>query len=183
MLHDLKFVDLNKLNYLKYRNEISELYIRAFTTGEYAQFLDKVSVEKTMDELFNFVSGILVQYKNRIIGALIASPFSEHTDFPHLEFKDFDDDKTIYINELIVDSDFRGKGIAKTMINKFLKGDIDNCHFAVIRVWNKNIPAITLYKKMNFEPIAYITQTKLKARGEEFQMDKIYLYKKLITDD
>jgi ribosomal protein S18 acetylase RimI-like enzyme len=180
---ELNYIELNRLSYLIYKVQIIELYFQVFTTGEYAQFLEKSSVEKTIDELINVGGGILVLSDERLVGILVASPLSVQTDFPINNSKAISLDKTIYINEVVVDIDFRGKGIAEKMISVFLNNISEKYYNAVIRVWDKNIPALSLYNKLNFEPIASITQTKLRASGEVFKMNKIYLYKKLITDN
>lgn len=183
MVREINFIELNKLSYLVYRDQIIELYFQAFTTGEYAQRLERNSVGITLDDLINVGGGILALCGERIIGVLIASSLSAHNEFPFNDTKDFIVDKTLYINEVVVDLDFRGKGIAEKMIGLIFNNFHGNYYNAVIRVWDKNIPALSLYNKLNFEPIASITQTKLRTNGEEFKMDKIYLYKKLIAED
>lgn len=183
MVAELNFIKLNKLSYLIYREPIIELYFQAFTSGEYAQFLERSSVEKTIDELINVGRGILVLSDERLVGFLLASPLSAHTEFPNNQLKAFSVDETIYINEVVVDIDFRGRGVAEKMIVVLFNNLPSKYYNAVIRVWDKNTPALSLYKKHNFEPIARITQNKLSVSGEEFKMDKIYLYKKLITDN
>lgn len=179
MIEEIEFINLNKLSYLKYRDQITELYFQAFTTGSYAQYLNRNSVESTMDELIKSGGGILALSVDRLVGILAATPLSEHLDLPLDNFKELPPEKTIYINEVIVDEWFRGRGIAKKMLSIFLNNIADRFQNAVIRVWDKNSPAISLYSKLNFEPFAYITQTKLNVSGEEFQMNKIYLHKKI----
>ncbi|MFT3752488.1 MAG: GNAT family N-acetyltransferase [Paludibacter sp.] len=75
----------------------------------------------------------------------------------------------------------RGQGIGKKMMDRFLE-TIDKLRFndAFIRVWEENIPALTLYKRMGFEPVSTIEQTKTKLNGTDtFVMKKIYLHKRL----
>lgn len=54
-----------------------------------------------------------------------------------------------------------------------------SCSHAVIRVWEKNIPAREFYKRFEFLPIAEISQKKRNVRNEDFEMKKIYLVKNL----
>ncbi len=183
MVEEIKFIELNKLSYLIYREQIIDLYFQAFTTGEYAQFLERSSVVNTIDELVKIGGGILALFDERPVGILVASPLFAHSEFPINNLNVFSIDNTIYINDIVVDIDFRGRGIAEKMISVFLNNIPDKYDNAVIRVWDKNTPALSLYKKLNFEPIARITQNKLSVSGEEFKMDKIYLYKKLTTDN
>ena len=176
---EINFIAFNKLSYLVYREQIIDLYFQAFTTGEYAQFLDRNFVVNTIDELINIGGGILALFADRPVGILIASPLFAHIEFPIIDSKDLLADNTIYINEVVVGIDFRGRGIAEKMISVFLNNIPDKYDNAVIRVWDKNTPALSLYNKLNFEPIASITQQKFKTSGEEFEMNKIYLSKNL----
>ena len=178
VLEDINFIELNQLSKLKYREQVIELYFQTFTTGEYAQFIERSSIEKTIDGLINIGCGVLALSDEKLVGILLGSPLSEHSDFAFNNIA-FDIDKTIYINEVVVGIDFRGRGIAEKMIGVFFNNIRGKYNNAVIRVWDKNIPALSLYNKLNFEPIARITQTKFKTSGEEFEMNKIYLSKNL----
>ncbi|NLZ95372.1 MAG: GNAT family N-acetyltransferase, partial [Bacteroidales bacterium] len=76
---------------------------------------------------------------------------------------------------------YRGQGVAQELLQYLLKSN-QSKHFdaAVIRVWNKNIPAVSLYKKLGFKEIDTIYQTKLKKDTKEpFEMKKIYMHLKL----
>lgn len=186
---ELKFYTLDKLSYLKFRDEIVELYYHAFTTGELAQHLTRSSVEETMDEMMKFGHGVILFIDNILVGMLVATPLSEHHDYTFDSASEIEEDKTIYINELMVHSEYRGRGLAKKILQNFLNtisntvtnaasnAASDKYLFSVIRVWEKNIPALSLYRKFGFEPFARITQTKLDTSGHKFQMNKIYLYK------
>ena len=95
MVAELNFIKLNKLSYLIYREPIIELYFQAFTSGEYSQVLERSYVEKIIDELINVGRGILVLSDERLVGFLLASPLSAHTDFPNNQLKAFSVDETI----------------------------------------------------------------------------------------
>lgn len=187
MEQELKFYTLDKLSYLKFRDEIIELYYHAFTTGELGQHLTRSSVEETMDEIMKFGHGVILFIDNNLAGMLVATPLSKHHDYSFNNASEIEEDKSIYINELMVHSEYRGRGFARKMLENFLSSISNTASnsvsakylFSVIRVWDKNIPALSLYRKFGFEPIAHITQTKLDTSGHEFQMNKIYLYKRL----
>lgn len=183
MVKEIIFIELNKLSYLSYREQIFKLYFKAFTTGKYAQYIERSSVEVAIDELINIGCGIMAFSDERLVGFLIASPLSAHSEFHFNNLENVLVDKTIYINEIAVDADFRGRGIAEKMIKIYTDKILHKYHNAVIRVWEENIPALSLYKKLNFNPIASITQLKVRTNGEEFEMNKIYLIKKLIADN
>ena len=60
-----------------------------------------------------------------------------------------------YINNIAVLKDFRKQGIAKTIVNQlidFCKNK--NCEFITLEVRESNSPAISLYKKLNFQEVA-----------------------------
>ena len=89
-------------------------------------------------------------------------------------------ERSAYIAELMVDEDCRGKGIGKMLIESFFetvnKADYTD---AFIRVWDGNIAALSLYKKVGFSPIDTIEQLKKSVDGnEDLLMRKIYLHKK-----
>ena len=102
MVAEINFIEFNKLSYLVYREQIIDLYFQAFTTGEYAQFLDRNFVVNTIDELINIGGGILALFADRPVGILIASPLFAHIEFPIIDSKDLLADNTIYINEVVV---------------------------------------------------------------------------------
>ena len=182
---ELKFYTLDKLSYLNFRDEIVALYYHAFTTGELAQHLTRNSVKETMDEIMKFGHGVILFIDDFLVGMLVASPLSKHHDYTFNNAPEIKEDKTIYINELMVHSKYRGRGLAKKILENFLStisntasiSASDKYLFAVIRVWDKNIPALSLYRKFGFKPIASITQNKQNTLGHQFQMKKIYLYK------
>lgn len=175
----LKLFTLDKTNYIKFRDEIIELYIQAFTTGDFAQLLTRDSVVSTLDEIIDAGQGLMAFIEGKLVGMLAATPLIEHLDYQFDGYDDIEECKAIYINELMVHSEFRGRGIADKILRDFLEKTAYDYSYAVIRVWEKNVPALSLYKKFGFKQIARITQKKQKSTGDELLMDKIYLYKKL----
>ena len=81
----------------------------------------------------------------------------------------------------MVDQQFRGRGIAQSLIKHLVeKSQSKPYDSAVIRVWVENIPAVSLYKKMGFQEINSILQTKLnKETKEPFEMKKVYMYRRI----
>ena len=119
---------------------------------------------------------------DRLVGLLLAVPLSSDPDFPGYRIPSIKVNHTVYIAEVMIHSEFRGRGIATKMVWEELKQDTHSYTDAVIRVWDKNEPAISLYKKMGFKQIASILQEKLTTSREMFLMSKIYLHKKLTND-
>lgn len=175
----MRIFPLNQFNYPKFRGKIVGLYLSAFTTGEYAQHIPRESAERTLDETLREGWGQMAFADDKLAGVLIALPLLRDEEFPRDVCPQIPVITSVYISEVMTKPDFRGKGVATQLINGFLqeaKGSYTN---AVIRVWDENKLALSLYKKLGFSEIAIITQTKFRSESEVFEMNKIYLYKEI----
>lgn len=173
---------LDTLNYSEFRSKLIELYLHAFTTGEYAQFIAPETVEVTLDNILQDGAGCMAFVGDRLVGLLAAFPLKRDPDFPADGCPDIPVGQAVYIAEVMVHADYRGRGIASQMLNNYLQKASENYSYAVIRVWEKNKPALELYKKLGFVPVAGISQRKLSTGGEEFEMKKVYLAVKIIDN-
>jgi ribosomal protein S18 acetylase RimI-like enzyme len=73
----------------------------------------------------------------------------------------------------------RGYGIAKKLLEEFENKLDTNVTDLFIRVWDKNVPALTLYEKQGYTSVASILQHKLEIGGaSQLLMRKMYLHKK-----
>lgn len=175
----LTFKSIDQQDYLDRKDEIVDLYLHAFTTGELAQFISRNEAESSLDALMQFENAEMVLFGNKIVGLIIGTPMSFDTEFPIEKKSEITTEQTLYIVEVLLHESQRGKGIAKSLIRDFLEKNT-NYKAAMIRVWDKNLPALSLYQKLGFQDFAEITQNKRKSQTENFEMRKIYLYKKLI---
>ncbi|MBP1663856.1 MAG: GCN5-related N-acetyltransferase [Bacteroidetes bacterium] len=161
--------------------ELLQLYLLAFTSGELAQHISPESAGATLKELLQRGSGVAAIRNEKITGAILGMPLGFDRKFPDGQHPAIPLEKTVYIAELMVHPATRGQGVASELMAVFLenektKGNTD----AVIRVWNENKGALHLYRKQGFTEIASIIQKKIKPDGvTRFQMNKIYLHKKL----
>jgi len=171
---------LNEFNYPKFRSKILDLYLHAFTTGDYAQYIDPQKAESILDEMVRRGTGIMAFVVDRLAGVALALPLQHDKEFPAGEVPVIPVDTSLYIAEVMVHADLRGRGIASMLINDLLTRAEGSYTDAVIRVWEKNAPALSLYGKLGFHPVATISQTKLNVSGETFDMQKIYLHKTII---
>ncbi|MEL7599596.1 MAG: N-acetyltransferase [Proteiniphilum sp.] len=170
---------LNEFNYPKFRSQIFYLYLHAFTTGEQAQYIDPQQAESRLNELVQRGMGVMAFTGDRLVGVVLGLPLRYDGDFPVLEMPNLPIDTTLYIAELMVHADLRGRGVGTALIGELLSRAAETHTDAVIRVWEENKPALLLYNKLGFHPVATITQTKKHVSGESFEMKKIYLHKHL----
>lgn len=184
IIEPITYFGLDHVNYPKYKKELVDLYTLSFTEGKYAQFILPEAIEASLDDIMRIGFGFMAFHKDQLIGAILCLSLKNDPDFPFDSHKEIDPEKTLYITDLMVNQDFRGNGVAVGLIEHlFTQSQPKPYVDAVIRVWDKNIPAVSLYKKLGFVEIDTILQTKLhKDSREPFEMNKIYLHKKLEED-
>ena len=177
----ITFFGLDNVNYPKHRGKLIEMYTHAFTEGRYAQYIAPDVLESTLDNIMRIGFGFMAFKKDKLVGAVHCLTLQNDPDFPFDSYPDIDPRKTLYIADIMVDKHFRGQGVARGLIEHLFKQSQPKPYEkAVIRVWNENIPALSLYKKLGFEEITTISQTKLRKETKEpFEMKKIYLYREL----
>ena len=175
------FFGLDDVNYPKYKNELIDLYTLSFTEGKHAQYIPPEAIEASLDDIMRIGFGFMTFHKDKLIGAILCLSLKNDPDFSFDSHKEIDPEKTLYIADLMVNQDFRGKGVAQGLLEHlFAQSQPKPYVDAVIRVWDQNVPAVSLYKKLGFEEIDTIFQTKLHIESREpFEMKKIYLHKKI----
>jgi ribosomal protein S18 acetylase RimI-like enzyme len=175
-------MELSAANYKPYLNEISELYMRCFGLGKSAQYLEISTVKNYFEYLFlNDAKALVIENESCIVALILFCPFALDTEAPETLKVRFCAEKSLYIAELMVDEEQRGKGQAKILIQQVIEYcSVKRYTDALIRVWSENMIAVKLYKKVGFDEIATITQQKIKANQQGlFEMTKIYLWKKI----
>lgn len=174
-------MEIIKTNNFNYKNEIIALYVEAFSSGQSEQYIDLKELNQYIDSILKEGYVLLSIEKEKIYGAILSCRFALDKSLPDEIRQNYQIEKCIYLAEMMVSEELRGQGIGEKMMAEFLK-TIDKSKFtdAFIRVWDKNIPALNLYLKMGFKPVAAIEQIRMKAdKSETFVMQKIYLHKKL----
>lgn len=164
-----------------YRDEIIALYLETFTTGFSQQYVQPTELEKYIDRLLQTGYALLEFDNQRLVGALLCCPLSEDALFPTELRAQYAVEKSVYIAELMVSEQMRGKGIGKELLHGFFQM-LHKSGFSdvFIRVWNENKVALALYQRFGFTEVATINQTKIKPDGiGTFVMKKIYLHKKI----
>lgn len=185
IIQPITFFGLDDVNYPKYKSELVNLYSLSFTEGKYAQYISSNDIEASLDAIMRIGFGFMAFYQDQLIGAVLCLSLKNDPDFPFDSHPDIDPAKTLYITDLMVNQNFRGNGVAQQLIDHlFTQSQSKPYMDAVIRVWDKNIPAVSLYNKLGFKEIDTIFQTKLhKEDKEPFEMKKIYMYKELKEGD
>ena len=172
---------LDSANYPKHRERMIELFELSFTEGHYAQYISPEVIEASLDDIMRIGFGFMAFHKHMLVGAVLCLTLKNDPDFPSELHKEFDLEKTLYVADVMVDEDHRGIGVAQGLLEHLFQMSQPKPYKDVmIRVWDKNIPALSLYKKLGFEEISSIFQTKLsKETKEPFEMKKIYMHRKL----
>jgi diamine N-acetyltransferase len=165
-----------------YKSQLMALYMDAFAKGASEQYIDEAALESYIEKLLKEGVALVAIENNEVIGALLSCPLAFDEYVTSAITENFAVEKCVYVAEMMVAAESRGKGIGQQLLTSFFETpDIKKYSDAFIRVWDKNDGAIALYKKMGFVPYTTIEQTKQKADGSgTFVMQKIYLHKKLI---
>lgn len=172
---------LDSVNYLKHKQDLIDLYTLSFTEGKYAQYIPPDAIEISLDDIMRVGFGFMAFDDEDLVGAILCLSLKNDPDFPFDAHPDIDPETTLYIADVMVDQQYRGQGVATTLIEHLLKeSDSKPYTDVIIRVWDKNVPAVSLYRKLSFKEIDTISQTKLhKADKKPFEMKKIYMHKKI----
>lgn len=167
--------DRNK--YHEYKDELKRLYLNTFTKGLSAQHISEQEATDYLNNIFNQGYGIFVFDNDKLIASLLSTPLSFDKECPNHLQKDYNQDSE-YIAEVLVEENYRGQGLGKKLMQAYENHLNKQIKHVLLRVWDKNTAAVTLYQKAGFEVCGTMTQTKLKPISKEpFEMKKIYMIK------
>jgi len=162
--------------------EVINLYISTFSTGLSEQYIDKLELEAYIEAILEHGYSLLAYDNEFLIGALLSCPFLTNDSIPPMILNNYLIEKCVYVAEMMVKEEARGKGIGTALLNRFFQ-TIDKSKYsdAFIRVWEENTGAIALYEQHGFKAIGTVIQNKMTTdKKEVFSMRKIYLHKKLV---
>ena len=146
VIRKAKFTDIDRLSELLY--EVHNLHAEGrpdiFQKGK-----QKYSKEDLESVLTNSQTPVWVAEEKRKVVGYIFCIYEEVKDHTSLT-----DRKTLYIDDLCVDKEFRQKGIGKSLYN-YVKmiAKSNGCYDVTLNVWNLNPGAIAFYEKLGLKPM------------------------------
>ncbi len=146
VIRKAKFTDIDRLSELLY--EVHNLHAEGrpdiFQKGK-----QKYSKEDLESVLTNGKTPVWVAEEKRKVVGYIFCIYEEVKDHTSLT-----DRKTLYIDDLCVDKEFRQKGIGKALYN-YVKmiAKSNGCYDVTLNVWNLNPGAIAFYEKLGLKPM------------------------------
>jgi len=146
VIRKAKFTDIDRLSELLY--EVHNLHAEGrpdiFQKGK-----QKYSKEDLESVLKNGKTPVWVAEEKRKVVGYIFCIYEEVKDHTSLT-----DRKTLYIDDLCVDKEFRQKGIGKALYN-YVKmiAKSNGCYDVTLNVWNLNPGAIAFYEKLGLKPM------------------------------
>lgn len=143
-------------------NRVSELMLQVAKIHSSARrdiFKEK-NIEEIKNEINNRMNNkenILIAEENNSIFGVIIYKIKEVR-----EHKNLKDRTVLWIDELVVDENIRGKGIGKSLfleVNKIAKEN--NCNAVELNCWNFNRQAIKFYEKCGMNTQRLIMEVKI----------------------
>lgn len=161
--------------------ELIQLYTDCFSKGLSEQHIGLKELKLYLKTFFENGKIISVFDQNKLAGALLAIPIGFDKYFPDKLKINFENKNVWYVAEMMIEENFRAKGWGQKLLIEFLSDAKQfNISDVFIRVWNQNLAALSLYRKIGFTEVAEIEQTKTKADlSGTFTMKKIYLHKEI----
>ena len=158
-----------------------ELYIQIFREPPYEEDFAFEDVHKEFTEYILNGCFLLGLINDEVVGFMCSSVGLDHVNSSietDLISNGIDYQNDIYISELGVSKNHRGKKIAKKLINKFMEIHPTQNMFLRTGVYN-NDHVIRLYEKYDFivTPVREFVVNK-RANGEEEEDERLYMFKK-----
>jgi len=156
------------------------LYDNCFGHGDSAQEYDSVEINKYLHSALSYGLSFGVFDNETLVGTIVNIPIEAlKADIPKAIKNLNKSEVGIYIAELMVNERWRGRGLGKSLLEHTINFAQQNKHEnLIIRVWDQNKSALTLYRHAGFIEIAEMFQTKTKPQsGEIYEMRKVYLHR------
>jgi ribosomal protein S18 acetylase RimI-like enzyme len=146
IIRKAKLTDIDRLSELLY--EVHKLHAR-HRPDVFKKRKQKYTKKDLESVLTNELTPVWVaEEKKQVVGYLFGI-YEEIKDH-----KSMTDRKTLYIDDLCVDKDFRKKGIGRQLYNYAkMVARTNGCYDITLNVWNLNPGAIAFYEKLGMQPM------------------------------
>lgn len=146
IIRKAKITDIDRLSELLY--EVHKLHAR-HRPDVFKKRKQKYTKKDLESVLTNELTPVWVaEEKKQVVGYLFGI-YEEIKDH-----KSMTDRKTLYIDDLCVDKDFRKKGIGRQLYNYAkMVARTNGCYDITLNVWNLNPGAIAFYEKLGMQPM------------------------------
>lgn len=139
--------------YIEFTRQAIHLYLEIFSDPPYYEHFEFADVEKEFYQYINDGCFILVIINNKTVGFICSSNGLDHIDHgieEQMQLNGINYKTDVYISELGVSAQHRGKGIAKKLINHFMSINQGKNMFLRTGLHN-NDQVIRLYEKYGFQ--------------------------------
>lgn len=160
----------------EFKNQIIKLYFEIYSTGDSSQKVNNDELNTLLTQSYDYGNVLVDVVQSEVQAVLLSFPLKYDNLFS-LETQVGFLNESIYVAEVMVKEPYRRLGKAKNLLNKHFEICAPKYHYSVIRVWAENYNALNLYEKLNYHPMGFIEQGKIKPDGTEFTMKKNYLCK------
>lgn len=146
IIRKAKLTDIDRLSELLY--EVHKLHAR-HRPDVFKKRKQKYTKKDLESILTNELTPVWVaEEKKQVVGYLFGI-YEEIKDH-----KSMTDRKSLYIDDLCVDKDFRKKGIGRQLYNYAkMVARTNGCYDITLNVWNLNPGAIAFYEKLGMQPM------------------------------
>lgn len=133
------------------KKEYIEMTKEFYTSEAVLHSIPQEYIETTFDNLVNntpYAKGYMIEYNGEIAGyALLAITYSNEVG-----------GKVVWIEEIFIKEEFRGKGIGKNVFGQIKELNKDAKRFR-LEVTKENLGAIRLYENLGYENLDYLQMT------------------------
>jgi ribosomal protein S18 acetylase RimI-like enzyme len=162
----------------EYKEDLICLYSEAFYQHDHSEKL-KNKIGEYFEHIFDGGFGIFTINDHKLIAAMLITPPKFDKMMPSEITNKINPEKSLYIAELFVDKNMRGKGYGKQLMDYFFNTTDKSYTTFIIRVLTNNTQAINLYKKYLFEPTITVLQKKIDLKENVINLEKTYLIRHL----
>lgn len=169
-------IDSTKEAYSTYQEQLIDLYIEAFYLDKNTALL-RSNIDAYFCRILNDGFALLKLEDKVLKGAIFITTPNFDTALPSIIKDKIDIQNTLYIAEVFIRKNSRGKGYGKQLFTSLFELADTKRKTFIIRVLTNNDAAINLYKKFSFIPKVTIKERKVDHLENKIELEKLYLIK------